>query len=163
MTNLATIYRYIESSANLLQNLRASNFISSYTLHTMIPKGTKLFSIIKGKCPRCHEGDFFKYRFNFSPGKITQLHNHCPSCQLKYMLEPSFYYGAMYVNYGLTVALSVTTFILAKVIFDLDLLISFGSIFVVLVLLAPVNLRLSRILWINMFVSYQKPKTSKND
>ncbi|AQS94937.1 DUF983 domain-containing protein [Polaribacter sp. BM10] len=126
----------------------------------MFKKGTKIYSIAKGKCPKCHEGDFFKYKFTFNPSKITQLHDNCPSCNLKYMMEPSFFYGAMYVNYGITVALSVATFLISSLVFNLGLLQSFAAIIITLILLAPVNLRLSRILWINMFVSYD-PKTKK--
>ncbi|WP_258848494.1 DUF983 domain-containing protein [Polaribacter sp. WD7] len=122
----------------------------------MIKKGTKLYSILKGKCPRCHEGEFFKYNFTFHPSKITQLHHNCPKCSLKYMLEPSFFYGAMYVNYGITVALSVTTFLLCKLVLNFTLLQSFLAIVVVLIILAPINLRLSRLLWINMFIPYKK-------
>ena len=125
----------------------------------MIKKGSKLYSILKGKCPRCQKGDFFKYSFTFNPTKITQLYKNCPNCSLKYMIEPSFFYGAMYVNYGLTVALSVAIFIISKVIFNLSLLQSFLAIIIALIILVPVNLRLSRILWINMFVSYQKPNS----
>lgn len=122
----------------------------------MFKKGTKIYSVLNGKCPQCNEGDFFKYRFTFNPSKITQIHTNCSACNLRYMLEPSFYYGAMYVNYGITVALSIGTFLIASVLFNLSLLQSFAAIFVALVVLAPVNLRLSRILWINMFVAYKK-------
>ena len=122
----------------------------------MFKKGTKLYSIVNGKCPKCHEGNFFKYGFTFHPSKITKLHDNCPSCDLKYMIEPSFYYGAMYVNYGITVALSIILFLIAKLGFQLTLLQSFATIIIGLILLAPVNLRLSRILWINMFIAYKE-------
>lgn len=127
----------------------------------MVKKGTKLFSIIYGKCPKCHEGDFFKYGFTFDPSKITKLHENCSNCGLKYMMEPSFFYGAMYVNYGITVAISVLVFLIAKLGFDLTLLSSFLTVLAALVLLAPINLRLSRILWINLFVNYKKEVGSK--
>lgn len=124
----------------------------------MLKKGTKLYSILKGKCPNCHEGEFFKYKFTFNPTKITQLHKNCPNCSLKYMMEPSFFYGAMYVNYGLTVALSIIVFLLSKLLLGLSLLQSFVIIIIVLIIFAPFNLRLSRLLWINMFVSYYSRK-----
>lgn len=129
----------------------------------MFKKGTKLYSIFKGKCPRCHEGDFFKNKFTLQPSKITEIHAHCSHCDFKYMLEPSFFYGAMYVNYGLTVAISVASFVIAKLIFGLTLLQSFVVIILSLVILAPLSLRLSRILWINMFVSFDKKFAKKND
>lgn len=127
----------------------------------MLNKGTKLFSILKNKCPRCHEGDFFKHKISLNPNKITKLHDNCSHCNLKYMMEPSFFFGAMYVNYGLAVALFVSVFIICKLLIGLTILQSFISIIVVSVLLTPLTLRLSRIIWINIFVSYQKKKTVK--
>ncbi len=124
----------------------------------MLNKGTKLFSILKNKCPRCHEGDFFKHKISLNPNKITKLHDNCSHCNLKYMMEPSFFFGAMYVNYGLAVALFVSVFIICKLLIGLTILQSFISIIVVSVLLTPLTLRLSRIIWINIFVSYQKKK-----
>jgi hypothetical protein len=70
------------------------------------------------------------------------------------MIEPSFYYGAMYVNYGITVALSILSFLIAALIFETSLLQSFAVIFIALLITAPFNLRLSRIVWLNMFVSF---------
>lgn len=122
----------------------------------MFKKGTKLYSIVNGKCPKCQEGKFFKYGFTFNPSKITKIHDNCANCNLKYMMEPSFFYGAMYVNYGITVALSVAVFVITKLSLDFDLLQSFMAVVVALFVLAPINLRLSRILWINMFVSYEE-------
>nr|WP_298989304.1 DUF983 domain-containing protein [uncultured Polaribacter sp.] len=122
----------------------------------MFKKGTKIYSIFNGKCPRCHEGDFFKHDFTFNPSKITKLHDNCSHCNLKYMIEPSFFYGAMYINYGITVAISVAVFVVAKLGFELDLLQSFLMVLAALIVLAPINLRLARILWINMFVNFKE-------
>jgi len=122
----------------------------------MFKKGTKLFSVVNGKCPKCQEGNFFKYGFTFNPSKITKLHDNCSHCNLKYMIEPSFFYGAMYINYGITVAISVAVFVIAKLGFELDLLQSFLMVLAALIVLAPINLRLSRILWINMFVNFKE-------
>jgi hypothetical protein len=79
------------------------------------------------------------------------------------MLEPSFYYGAMYVNYGITVGFSILVFLISKLIFDGSLLQSFISIIVSLILLTPINLRLSRIIWIHLFVAYEKKYANQND
>ncbi|MGK0412082.1 MAG: hypothetical protein ACJA1B_000271 [Polaribacter sp.] len=129
----------------------------------MFKKGTKLYSIINGKCPRCHQGDFFANTFTFNPSKVTKIHNNCSKCNLKYMLEPSFFYGAMYINYGITVAISIIVFVITKLGFELNLLESFLSVFAALLVFAPINLRLARIIWINMFISYdEKESTTKN-
>ena len=67
----------------------------------------------------------------------------------------------MYINYGITVAIAVIVFVISKIGFEINLLQSFIYVLISLLLLAPLNLRLSRILWINMFVSYSdKEKTS---
>ena len=118
----------------------------------MFKKGTKLYSIANNKCPRCHEGEFFKERlslFNFE--KTLKLHENCSHCDLKYVMEPSFFYGAMYINYGITVALSIAVFIISKVFIGLTLFQSFLSIIGVLIIFTPINLRLARLLWISFF------------
>jgi uncharacterized protein (DUF983 family) len=127
----------------------------------MFKKGTKLYSIFGNKCPRCHEGEFFKHSVTFNPKKVIKIHNNCPKCDLKYMIEPSFFFGAMFVNYGIAVAMFVITFIISKVILGQSILHSFIAIIVVSLLLSPVALRLSRSIWINMFISFDKTATLK--
>ncbi len=120
----------------------------------MFKKGSKLYSILFNKCPRCHEGDFMKEKNMFKLHKSFQMNEHCSKCGLKYMMEPSFFYGAMYVNYGLTVGISIATFIISTLFFDLSLVESFIPIVFALVLTAPLTIRFSRIGWINLFVKY---------
>ena len=121
----------------------------------MLKKGTKIYSVLRGKCPSCHKGDFFKYSFTMNLFRVNKIKKTCSYCDLKYMIEPAFYFGALYVSYGVTVALCIVTFIISKLILNLALLTSFITIFAVLILFIPINLRLSRVLWINMFVSYR--------
>jgi uncharacterized protein (DUF983 family) len=123
----------------------------------MFKKGTKLYSIANNKCPRCHEGEFFKERlslFNFE--KTLRLHENCNKCDLKYVMEPSFFYGAMYINYGITVALSIATFIISNIFIGLSLFNSFLAIIGILIVFTPINLRLARLLWISFFVKFDK-------
>ena len=121
----------------------------------MLKKGTKIYSVLRGKCPRCHESGFFKYSFTMNLFRVNKIKKTCSYCDLKYMIEPAFYFGALYVSYGITVALCIVTFVISKLILNVALLTSFVTIFVVLILFIPVNLRLSRIIWINLFVSYK--------
>lgn len=120
----------------------------------MIKKGTKLYSILFNKCPKCHNGDFMKEKNIFKLHKAFQMHEKCSSCDFKFMMEPSFFYGAMYVNYGLTVGVGIITFAISTLLFKLTLLESFIPIVIMLLLTAPVTIRLSRIIWINIFVKY---------
>ncbi|GAB1307730.1 DUF983 domain-containing protein [Urechidicola sp. KH5] len=122
----------------------------------MLGKGSKLYSIFNNKCPRCHEGDFFEYGSLFKLKKLLKLNSPCPNCGLNYMMEPSFFYGAMYVNYALTVGLAIITFLIAHLGVGLGLLNSFIAIVITIVLLTPLTMRLSRLIWINIFVKYNK-------
>ena len=128
----------------------------------MLKKGTKLFSIINNKCPQCHNGDFFEHKATYNFKKVIKLKERCPSCNLKYMIEPSFFFGAMYVNYGIAVALAVAIFIISKVFLDFSILTSFIAIIIFSILLTPITIRLSRIIWINLFITYDKT-LDKND
>lgn len=127
----------------------------------MLKKGSLLYSVFNSKCPRCHEGDFFKYKISYNPKKVTTLHEKCSHCDLKYMMEPSFFFGAMYVNYALAVALFVAIFIICKIFLGMEVAHSFIAIIVVSLLITPLTLRLSRIIWINIFVSYDKKNKKK--
>jgi high-affinity Fe2+/Pb2+ permease len=71
------------------------------------------------------------------------------------MIEPSFFYGAMYVSYGLTVAIAVAVFIICY-LFGLSLVTSFVAIVITLIVMTPILMRLSRLLYINMFVHFDK-------
>lgn len=86
------------------------------------------------------------------------MHERCSHCNTKYKIEPSFFYGAMYVSYGLGVAIAVAAFIITYSFLSLDKLTAFFVILGSLVVLMPINLRLSRNIWINMFMSYDKEK-----
>ncbi|MGC4040355.1 MAG: DUF983 domain-containing protein [Flavobacterium sp.] len=127
----------------------------------MLKKGTKINSILTGTCPKCQEERMYVDRNPYNLSKLFTMHEHCSHCGLQYQIEPSFFYGAMYVNYGLTVALGVAVFIITKVFMGLGITESFVSIILALLVLMPINLRLSRNIYINMFVSYDK-KAVKN-
>jgi uncharacterized protein (DUF983 family) len=122
----------------------------------MFKKGTKLHSIFNNKCPKCHEGDFFVEKGFYKLKNLTKIHENCSHCNLKYMMEPSFFFGAMFVNYALTVAIGVATFVISKVILGLTVNQSLVSIIAALILFTPVGLKLARLIWINIFVSYEK-------
>jgi uncharacterized protein (DUF983 family) len=121
----------------------------------MLKKGSKLYSVFNNKCPQCQEGRFFKHACTLNFKKNLSTLETCDSCGLRYMIEPSFFYGAMYVSYAITVALAVAIFIIGYSL-GLGLIGSFAAIVVILVSLTPVTMRISRLLYINMFVHYKK-------
>lgn len=120
----------------------------------MLGKGSKLYSILTGRCPRCQEEIMYVENNPYALGKLFKMRDRCSHCGLKYKMEPSFFYGAMYVSYGLGVAFSVAAFVIAFLIIKASLLNSFIAIVATLVVLMPVIIRLSRNIWINLFVKY---------
>ncbi|WP_284651446.1 DUF983 domain-containing protein [Flavobacterium terrisoli] len=127
----------------------------------MLKKGSKLNSILTGTCPRCQEESMYQDKNPFNLKNIYTMHEKCSHCGLQYQIEPSFFYGAMYVSYALTVAIGVAAFILAKVIIGMNLLNSFVAIIVALIALMPITARLSRNIYINIFVHYDKNAVKK--
>jgi uncharacterized protein (DUF983 family) len=92
---------------------------------------------------------------------VYKMHENCSHCGLHYQIEPSFFYGAMYVSYGLTVAIGIAAFIISKVFIGLSLVHSFIAIIASLIALMPVTARLARNIYINIFVHFDKDAVKK--
>jgi uncharacterized protein (DUF983 family) len=122
----------------------------------MLKKGSKLYSILTGSCPRCQKESMYLDNNLLHLSKILKMNDHCSHCGLKYQLEPSFFYGAMYVSYGLNVAIGIAAFVVAFVLFKASIGVSFVAIVAAIVLMYPLIMRLSRSIYINMFVSYEE-------
>jgi uncharacterized protein (DUF983 family) len=123
-------------------------------------KGTKVYSIFKGKCPVCHSGDLYKRKNPYLLSETLKMHERCSHCNTKFKIEPSFFYGAMYVSYGVGIAFAVAAFIISYFFLNLGRLSSFLVIVGTLIFLLPVILRLSRNIWINFFFKYDPQKAS---
>ncbi|MEP2935968.1 MAG: DUF983 domain-containing protein [Gilvibacter sp.] len=119
-------------------------------------KGSKLYSIITGSCPVCHSESIYANGKLYAPSQTLKMKERCGHCNTKYKIEPSFFYGAMYVSYGVGVAIAVAVFIIAYYFLGLDRFQSFLAIAASMVILLPVILRLSRNIWINFFFKYDK-------
>ena len=90
----------------------------------------------------------------YVPGQLFKMHERCSHCGTKYKIEPSFFYGAMYVSYGVGVAFAVATFVISYLFLEASLKTTFIAIVLTLIVLMPVIIRLSRNIWINLFINY---------
>ena len=81
------------------------------------------------------------------------MKEYCSHCGFKFQIEPSFFYGAMYVSYAITVALSIVTFVVLYWL-GFDLLSRFIGIIISLIIFTPLTLRLARLIYSNIFISY---------
>jgi len=122
----------------------------------MLKKGSKLYSILTGTCPRCQNESMYADKNPYNLSKVFDMHEKCSHCGFKYKIEPSFFFGAMYVSYGVGIAFGVAAFIISYFFFGSSLKTSFIAIIAALVIFMPYIMRISRNIWINMFVSYDK-------
>lgn len=127
----------------------------------MFKKGSKLYSILTGSCPKCHEESMFKNKNPYILSEALSMNETCSNCGTKYKIEPSFFYGAMYVSYGVGIAFAVAAFVISYVFFKASINIIFVSIVGTLIVFMPIIMRLSRNIWINFFIHYDKTLAKK--
>jgi hypothetical protein len=133
----------------------------------ILKKGNKLYSILTGKCPKCHHELMYKNSNAYQLSQTLEMHERCGHCNTKYKIEPSFFYGSMYVSYGVGIGFSVAAFLLTFILFETSLVTSFIAIVATLIGFMPIIMRVSRNIWINLFMSYDavlaKKKTKQTD
>ncbi len=127
----------------------------------MFKKGTKLYSIFTGSCPKCHEESMFKNKNPYILSEALSMNETCSNCRTKYKIEPSFFYGAMYVSYAVGIAFAVAAFVISYVVFNASINMIFIAIIGTLVVFMPIIMRLSRNIWINFFMHYDKALAKK--
>jgi uncharacterized protein (DUF983 family) len=122
----------------------------------MFGKGSKIYAMITGCCPKCHEESMYLDANPFNIMKIYAMHETCSHCKQVYQIEPSFFFGAMFVSYGLGVLIGISTFLLSFFVFQVSLKTAFISIVVALILSNTLIMRMSRNIWINIFIHFDK-------
>jgi hypothetical protein len=118
-----------------------------------------LLSVLANKCPRCREGFIYEVKNPYRLKTCLRMKQKCPVCGQPTEIEVGFYYGTGYVSYALTVVLSVASILLWWLIIGFSLKdarifwwLAFNT--VLLIVLQPVIMRLSRTLWLSWFVKY---------
>ncbi|WP_044402932.1 DUF983 domain-containing protein [Lacinutrix sp. Hel_I_90] len=124
----------------------------------MFKKGSKLYSIITGVCPKCHEESMYINKNPFALSQLFEMHERCSNCNTKYKIEPSFFYGSMYVSYGVGIAFAVAAFVISYFFIGSTLTVGFISIVTVMLIFYPIIVRISRNIWINLFINYDKSR-----
>ena len=122
----------------------------------MLGKGNKLYSILHWKCAKCHDGDLYKTSSAYSFSNMDKMYDSCPNCKQAYWPEPGFYYGAMFVSYALSIALSVSVFVAMIVLWEFEVIRYLVINAAMLILALPWMFRTSRAVWLNVFVHYQE-------
>ena len=123
----------------------------------ILGKGTKFYSIIRWKCPQCHEGNLFLNNNPYNLKMLDKMPDKCPECGLDLVREVGFYYGAMMVSHGLTTVIAVIVHFTVFHYYGWEIAPHIIFLLSIIIGLFPVVFRSARAIWINMFVRY-KPK-----
>lgn len=122
-------------------------------------KPNYILSVLENRCPRCRKGALFISKQPYKLKSCLKMYERCTVCDQPTEIEVGFYYGTGYVSYALTVAITVASFITWWVFIGIGL--NDNRIFwwlginaLLLVLLQPLLMRLSRSLWISWFIKY---------
>ncbi|HEX5669496.1 MAG TPA: DUF983 domain-containing protein [Chitinophagaceae bacterium] len=118
-----------------------------------------LVSTLDNRCPRCRTGKIFSSSNPYDLKNTVKMHRQCPVCGQPTEIEVGFYYGTGYVSYAVTTAFSVATFIAWWVLIgfsteDTRFFWWLGINSVLMILMQPLFMRLSRSLWLSWFVKY---------
>ena len=118
----------------------------------------KLYSILFGVCPKCHQESMYVNKNAYVLSDTLKMNEKCSHCNFKYQIEPSFFYGSMYVSYGVGIAFAVAAFVISFLIFESSPTAAFIAIVITLIAFMPIIMRWSRNIWINLFINYDKSK-----
>lgn len=119
-----------------------------------IKKGNKMYSIIHGKCPRCHEGDLFMVKNPYRLKYLDKMPHHCIICGEDLQREVGFYYGAMMISHATTTVLAVIVHATVFYFYGWEIAPNIIALLIILIGLFPLIFRSSRAIWINLFSKY---------
>ncbi len=125
-------------------------------------KGLKIYSILKLKCPKCHEGNLFVSHNPYNLKMFDKMPNKCTICNEDFVRESGFYWGAMMVSHALTTVIAVFVHLIVFYFYEWDITPNIVSLISVILILFPIVFRISRSIWINIFVNYDKHISGNN-
>jgi uncharacterized protein (DUF983 family) len=113
------------------------------------------------KCPSCREGDMFEgssYAFKLTSFDMPK---HCSTCNADLEPEPGFYFGAMFISYGLTGWFSIFFVMFFHWFLDLGLYTSFAILIAFLAFNFIWIYRVSRCIWAHIVIKKRKSAAQK--
>ncbi|MBL0740356.1 DUF983 domain-containing protein [Chryseolinea sp. Jin1] len=83
------------------------------------------------------------------------MNKTCACCSQPFEPEPGYYFGAMFVSYAINTAFFVAVWVALSVLTKEVTTAQMIAVLLIVVFgLLPITFRLSRVLWINIFVHY---------
>lgn len=111
-----------------------------------------LKSVFNLRCPACEKSYLFEseakiFSFNF------KMHKTCSVCKENLAKEPGFYFGAMFISYIVSGLLSLIFVGILIILLKIDWHIALGILFVILAIFYSYLFKVSRSIWIHLFVN----------
>lgn len=119
-------------------------------------------SVLAMKCPKCREGRMFITKNPYNLKRIHEMPERCEECGQSFEPEPGFYTGGMYVNYAFTVVLTGISFLVLELMLNVSAAVFFTVYLSALFLIGPYMFRYSRVVYLYMFVKYDKDAIQKH-
>jgi uncharacterized protein (DUF983 family) len=110
----------------------------------MHARSSAFTGIVHQLCPRCRLGKIFRSSIFLFP----KMHERCPVCALKFEREQGYFLGAMYISYGMALAIIVLFTILVWAVTRAPIVRDVIWAIILFLPFAPSVTLLARILWI---------------
>ncbi len=124
---------------------------------SLLDHNSILKSIYQCKCPRCHQGDMFLKGQFFNPAKFSVMNKNCSHFGQSFEPEPGYYFGAMFISYGINTVLFISVWVaLALYNEDYSLTLLLTLLGVAAIVFLPFIYRISRSVWIAIFVPFEE-------
>jgi uncharacterized protein (DUF983 family) len=104
--------------------------------------GVLILRALRLRCPRCGEGKMFTGLF--------RMNETCPHCRHRFEREPGYFLGSIYINYGLTAALTVAAYITLRFGYGIEARKVAWGLLAFVVLFGVFFHRYARALWVAM-------------
>lgn len=123
------------------------------------PDRSLVSGILGMKCPNCRKGNMYINSSIFPLKHMMDMPERCAVCGQKMEIEVGFYYGTGYVSYALSVAIAIFNAVWFAVLIGFSwknnsIWWYLGITIAMLLLLQPLLMRLSRVVYLYMFVKY---------
>jgi len=113
----------------------------------------------QNKCPRCRKGDIFIKPLDIlNPLDMPET---CPVCSQPTEPEAGFYYGAMFISYGIASLILLPTTLILLFYFKLSLTTTFIIMGIIMTVIFLKLLRGSRALYFHLMVGYDEKIVKK--
>ena len=114
------------------------------------------------RCPKCREGKMYPEHTLYTM-RFMEMNATCSCCGQSFMPEPGYYFGAMFVSYGINSAYFIAFWVALTILMDaIPTWLVITGIIVLIIGLLPITFRLSRVLWIYILVRYRGPAECKS-